>query len=227
MRKLLVNVLVLMMTLAAPCSAAQDIAPDTMLKGVTMEVLGIIGRDQNSQAWDQAKIVALVESKILPHFDFVRMTRIAVARNWGLATEEQKTSLITEFRTLLVRTYSVALSSYSGQAVEFRRLRTAPGDTEVTVKSVVRQPGAEPLSMDYEMEKLDQGWKVFDIKIDGISLVTAYRESFANKVRAVGLEGLVKSISDKNRQNDSRFRPRQTESLLLPAILPSLIAGGR
>lgn len=227
MRKSWVNVLALMLTFAAPYSAAQDIAPDTLLKGVTMEVLGIIGRDQDIQAGDQVKINALVESKILPYFDFARMTRIAVARNWGLATEEQKTSLITEFRTLLVRTYSVALSNYSGQTVEFKRLRTAEGDTEVTVKSVIRQPGTEPLNMDYEMEKMKTGWKVFDIKVEGISLVTAYRESFANKVRAVGVEGLVKLLSDKNRQNDVRIRPRQTESLLMPAILPSLIAGGR
>lgn len=227
MRKSWVNVLALMLTFAAPYSAAQDIAPDTLLKGVTMEVLGIIGRDQDIQAGDQVKINALVESKILPYFDFARMTRIAVARNWGLATEEQKTSLITEFRTLLVRTYSVALSNYSGQTVEFKRLRTAEGDTEVTVKSVIRQPGTEPLNMDYEMEKMKTGWKVFDIKVEGISLVTAYRESFASKVRAVGVEGLVKLLSDKNRQNDVRIRPRQTESLLMPAILPSLIAGGR
>lgn len=227
MRKSWVNVLALMLTFAAPYSAAQDIAPDTLLKGVTLEVLGIIGRDQDIQAGDQAKINALVESKILPYFDFDRMTRIAVARNWGLATEEQKASLITEFRTLLVRTYSVALSNYNGQTVEFKRLRTAEGDTEVTVKSVIRQPGTEPLNMDYEMEKMKTGWKVFDIKVEGISLVTAYRESFANKVRAVGVEGLVKLLSDKNRQNDVRFRPRQTENLLMPAILPSLIAGGR
>ncbi len=183
MRKFMGNVLALMLTLIAPFSAAQDVAPDVLLKAVTMEVTGIIERDGDIQAGDQAKITALVESTILPHFDFARMTRIAVARNWRLSTDEQKNSLITEFKTLLVRTYSTALSGYRGQVIEFKRLRAAPGDTEVTVKSVMRQQGSEPLTMDYDMEKLEAGWKVYDIKMDGMSLITAYRETFAGKVR--------------------------------------------
>jgi phospholipid transport system substrate-binding protein len=227
MRKLLMYILALTLNLAAPYSLAQDIAPDKLLHGITMEVIGIIGHDQEIQAGDQAKVAALVESKILPHFDFARMTQIAVARNWWLTTAEQKKNLIAEFRTLLVRTYSATLSNYSGQAVEFKRLRTAPGDTEVTVKSVVRHPRTESLNMDYEMEKLTTGWKVFDIKIDGISLITSYRETFASKIRELGVDGLISALAEKNRQNVVRFQVRSMENLLAPAIVQSLLLGGR
>lgn len=216
----------LMLALVAP-SVAQDIAPDVLLKAVTMEVIGIIERDGDIQAGDQAKITELVESTILPHFDFARMTRIAVARNWRLSTDEQKNSLTTEFKTLLVRTYSTALSSYRGQAIEFKRLRAAPGDTEVTVKCVMKQSGMEPLMLNYDMERMAAGWKVYDIKVDGISLITAYRETFASKVREYGVDGLIMALSDRNRQNDVLFRARQTESSLVPAIVRSLLAGAK
>lgn len=226
MKILMACVPALMLALAAP-SVAQDVAPDVLLKAVTMQVTGIIARDADIQAGDQAKITALVESTILPHFDFARMTRIAVARNWRLCTDEQKNSLITEFRALLVRTYSAALSDYQGQVIEFKRLRAADGDTEVTVKSVMRQQGSEPLTMDYDMEKLATGWKVYDIKIDGMSLITAYRGTFAGKVRDHGVHGLIMALSDRNRQSDVLFRSRQPEGSLVPAIVRSLLAGAR
>lgn len=227
MRKFTGNVLALMLTLIAPFSAAQDVAPDALLKAVTMEVIEIIRHDKEIQAGNPAKVAALVESTILPHFDFAHMTRIAVARNWRLSTDEQKKSLITEFKTLLVRTYSAALASYRDQTIEFKRLRAAPGDTEVTVKSVMRQSGAEPLSMDYDMEKMAAGWKVYDIKIEGISLITTYRESFASRVREGGVDGLIKSLFDKNRQSDVIFRVRQTEGSQIPAIVKSLLVGAK
>lgn len=226
MKILMICVPALMLVLAAP-AVAQDIAPDVLLKAVTMEVIGIIERDGDIQAGDQAKITALVESTILPHFDFVRMTRIAVARNWRLSTDEQKNSLTTEFKALLVRTYSTALSSYRGQAIEFKRLRAAPGDTEVTVKCVMKQSGMEPLMLNYDMERMAAGWKVYDIKVDGISLITAYRETFASKVREYGVDGLIMALSDRNRQSDVLFRARQTESSLVPAIVQSLLAGAK
>lgn len=225
MRKLLVYVSALTLSLAAPYSAAQDIAPDQLLKAVVTEVIEIIGHDPDIQAGDPAKVAALVESKILPHFDFARMTQIAVARNWWLTTAEQKLNLTAEFKTLLVRTYSATLSGYSGRAVDFKRLRTAPGDTEVTVKSVVRHPGAESLSMDYEMEKLTSGWKIFDIKIDGISLITSYRETFASKIRELGVNGLISALAEKNRQNTARLQVRSMGNLLAPAIAQSLLMG--
>ncbi|HEX5611222.1 MAG TPA: ABC transporter substrate-binding protein [Burkholderiales bacterium] len=199
--------LVLVPVLAPPLSLGQDIAPDVLLKSVTLEVLASIRQDKEMQAGNAAKVAVLVETKILPHFDFPRMTQIALARNWRLATPEQQQTLTVEFRTLLVRTYSVALSSYRDQVIEFKPLHAPPGATEVTVKSLIRQAGTPPLTLDYDMENLAAAWKVYDIKIEGISLVTTYRETFAAKVREGGIDGLIKSLADKNRQGDARFQP--------------------
>ena len=163
---------------------------------------------------------------MVPLFDFTRMTQLAVARNWRAATPEQQKSLTAEFRTLLVRTYSTALSNYRDQVIDFKPLRSAPGETEVTVKSVVKQPGTDALTMDYDMEKTADGWKVYDIKIDGISLITTYRETFANKVREGGVDGLIKSLADKNRQGDARVRVHHTENSHFPALVRFLLQGG-
>jgi len=192
--------LALISALAAPFSLAQDVAPDVLLKAVTSEVIAIIRQDKDIQAGDPAKVADLVETRILPLFDFIRMTRIAVARNWRLATSEQQEALTLEFKTLLVRTYSTALSGYRDQVIEYKPLRLAPDATEVTVKSDVQQSGAERLTIDYDMEKTPAGWKVYDIKIAGVSLVTTYRGTFAGKVRDGGIDGLIKSLSDRNRQ---------------------------
>ena len=194
------SALVLISALAAPFSLAQAVAPDVLLNAVTSEVIAIIRQDKDIQAGDPAKVADLVETRILPLFDFTRMTRIAVARNWRLATPEQQKALTLEFKTLLVRTYSTALSSYRDQVIEYKPLRVAPDATEVTVRSDVQQSGAERLTIDYDMEKTPAGWKVYDIKIAGVSLVTTYRGTFAGKVRDGGIEGLIKSLSDKNRQ---------------------------
>ena len=195
------SALVLISALAAPCALAQDVAPDVLLISITTEVTAIIRQDKDIQAGNQAKLAELVETRILPHFDFTRMTRMAVARNWHLATPEQQQSLTTEFKTLLVHTYSTALSSYRDQVIVYKPLRAAaPGATEVTVRSEVQQSARERLSIDYDVEKTPAGWKVYDIKIAGISLVTTYRDSFAGRVRDGGIEGLIKSLWDKNRQ---------------------------
>ena len=193
--------LALISALAAPIAFAQDVAPDELLKAVTSEVIAIIKQDRDLQAGNPAKVADLVETRILPHFDFARMTQIAVARNWRLATPEQQEALTTEFKTLLVRTYSTALSSYRDQVIVYRPLRAAPDATEVTVRSDVQQSGSEQIGIDYDMEKTPAGWKVYDIKIAGISLVTTYRDTFASKVRDGGIEGLIKSLWDKNRQD--------------------------
>ena len=163
-------------------------------------MIAIIRQDRDIQAGNPAKVAELVETRILPHFDFARMTQIAMGRNWRLATPEQQKALTVEFKTLLVRTYSTALSSYRDQVIEYKPLRAAPDATEVTVKSEVKQSGSERMTIDYDMEKTPAGWKVYDIKIAGISLVTAYRDTFAGRVRDGGIEGLIKSLSDKNRQ---------------------------
>lgn len=227
MRKIILNLaLLLLSTFCVQVSYAQDLAPDALLKSVTVEVIAIIRQDKDIQAGNPVKVANVVESRILPLFDFARMTQLAVARNWRTATPEQQQALTREFRTLLVRTYSTALSSYRDQVIEFKPLRAAAGATEVTVKSLMKQPGMEPLAMDYDMEKLAAEWKVYDIKIDGISLITTYRESFAGKVRDGGVDGLIKSLADKNRMGDLRFRSHQTEDAAFPRILQSVLQGG-
>ena len=198
-----VKALLLTAALAAPCLSAQEVAPDVMLNAVTLEVIAIIKQDADFQAGRPMKVTHLVETKILPLFDFARMTRVAVARNWRLASPEQQTTLTAEFETLLVRSYSAALSSYRDQVIQFKRLRIEPGDTEVTVRSDVTEPGRERTTIDYDMEKTPAGWKVYDVKIGGVSLVTTYRQTFAEKIRDGGVDGLIKSLSDKNRQKDS------------------------
>ena len=180
---------------------AQDVAPDVLLKAVTSEVIAVIKQDGDIQDGNPAKVAELVETRILPHFDFAHMTQIAMGHNWRLATLEQQQALTLEFKTLLVRTYSTALSSYRDQVIEYKPLRVAPDATEVTVKSDVKQSGRERMTIDYDMEKTPAGWKVYDIKIAGISLVTAYRDTFASRVRNGGVDGLIKSLSDKNRQD--------------------------
>ncbi len=208
----------LVLALLVPRAGAQVLAPDVLLRTVTLDVLEVIRQDKDIQAGNPAKVADLVEMKILPHFDFPRMTRIAVARNWSLASASQQAALTAEFKTLLVRTYSTALAAYRNQVSEFRPLRAAPGD-EVTVRSVIRQSGTATIGMDYDMERLPEGWKVYDIKIDGMSLVTTYRETFASKVRESGVEGLIRTLSEKNRQGDARFRSHKTGDFYIPALL--------
>jgi phospholipid transport system substrate-binding protein len=194
------SALVLIAALAAPFSLAQEVAPDVLLKEVTTEVLAIIRQDGDIRAGSPEKLAELVETRILPHFNFTRMTRIAVARNWRLASLEQQQALTTEFKTLLVRTYSTALSGYRNHVIEYKPLRAAAEATEVTVKSDVQQSGRERMTIDYDMEKTPAGWKIYDIKIASVSLVTTYRDTFASRVRDGGIDGLIKSLADKNRQ---------------------------
>lgn len=198
-------VLSLSLALGAPLSQASEVAPDALLSAVTSEVIVVL-KQNREHADNAAKLAELVETKVLPLFNFFRMAQLAMARNWRVASPEQQIALTAEFRTLLVRTYSVALSNYRDQVIAYKRLRTAPGDTEVTVRSDVRQ-GAGQVKIDYDMEKTPAGWKVYDIKIDGVSLVTAYREGFAARVRDSGVDGLIKTLAEKNRQGDSVSRP--------------------
>ncbi len=218
---------VLISLLAAPLSFAQDVAPDVLLKAATADVIAIIRRDKDIEAGNPAKAAALVETRILPFFDFPRMTQTVAARNWRLATPEQKNALTTEFKTLLVRTYSTAMSNNRDQIIEFKRLRAASGDTEVTVRSVMTQSNSEPLTIDYRMEKIAAGWTVCDINVDGISLISTYREAFAVKVRDDGMEGLIKSLADSNEHSESGFRLRQKASFYFTALVQSILQSGR
>lgn len=185
---------------------AQETAPDALVKVITQEVIAVIKQDKDIQAGNARKVSELVDSKVIPHFNFVRMAQLAVAVNWRKASVDQQKALTQEFRTLLVRTYSSALSSYRDQVIEIKPLRARAEDTEVTVKSEVKQKGTQPVIIDYEMEKTSAGWKVFDVKVAGVSLITTYKEDFANQVREAGLDGLIKTLAAKNRQAESRTR---------------------
>jgi phospholipid transport system substrate-binding protein len=191
-------VIALCFSVFAAAVSAQDLAPDAQVKKITDEVIGVIKQDKDIQGGNQKKINDLVDAKVLPYFNFSHMTALAVGRNWPKASAEQQKMLTSEFRTLLVRTYSSALSTYKNQVIEFRPLRAAAADTDVTVRTQVKQPGAEPINIDYSMEKIPSGWKVYDVAVGGVSLVTNYRETFNAEIRDGGVDGLIKSLASKN-----------------------------
>lgn len=182
-----------------PVVALAQEAPDALVKRVTDEVLAIIKADKDLQAGNPNKIAELAEAKVLPHFDFMRMTRLAVGRNWQQASDAQKEQLVREFRTMLVRTYSTSLTAYRNQAIEVKPLKMAPADKEVTVRTAVVQQGGPQIPIDYAMEKTDSGWKVYDVVIDGASLVTTYRSTFNEQVQKGGIDGLVKTLAERNK----------------------------
>jgi len=177
---------------------AQEITPpDVLVKNVTLEVVDIIRKDKDLQN-DRKKVVALIETKVVPHFNFPSMTASAVGAAWAKATPEQKTRLTDEFRTLMVRTYASSIAAYKDQRFDFRPLRAKPTDTDVTVQVRVLQQGAEPVKLDYDMEKTARGWKVWDVRIADISLTANYRTEFANIMRNSGIDGLVTALHNKN-----------------------------
>lgn len=223
--------LVLAAALAAPWSFASDKAPDALLNGVTVEVMSILKHDKDVQVCGAANVAELIETKVLPLFDFPRMTQIALARGWRQASPAQQAILTEEFTTLLVRTYSVALSSYRDPVIEFKRMRIVPGDTDVKVKSEVVQPGRERMAIDYDMEKTPAGWKVYDIKFGGVSLITRHREAFADVVRDGGVDALIRSLADQNRLAGFGIKPVTTtfwdQSRIMFAMLQSALQGRR
>ena len=178
---------------------AQIPAPDALARSVTDEILRIIRSDKELQNGNQKKVVELIETKVAPHFEFASMTRLAMGRNWSQANPEQKKALTQEFRMLLVRTYTTAFTQYRDQVIEYRPLKLAPDETDVVVKSLIKQPSGQPVAVDYRMEKTDRGWKVYDVKIEGISLVENYRNTFNSEVQRSGIDGLIKTLADKNR----------------------------
>ncbi len=172
--------------------------PDVLIRNTVDEVLAVVKKDRDIRAGDKKKILDLVDAKVLPHFDFERMTRLAVGRGWRSATAEQRQQLISEFRNLLVRTYTSAFTRFQDQSVEIRPLRMQPGDNEVTVKTLISKPGGQPIAVDYEMEKTADSWKAFDLSVEGASLVTTYRSSFAEQINQGGIDGLIKTLLEKN-----------------------------
>ena len=179
---------------------AQESAPDALAKRVTDEVLVIIRSDKDIRSGDTRKILDLVEAKVLPHFDFGRMTRLAVGAPWRQASAAQQQTLTNEFRTLLVHTYTNAFNQYRDQAIEYRPLKLQPTDSEVVVRSQIKQGGGgDPIEVNYSMAKTDQGWKVYDVVLGGISLVQNYRSSFSSEVQRGGIDGLIATLASKNK----------------------------
>jgi len=183
----------------AAVAGAQELAPDLLVKNVMLEIQGIIAQDKDLQDGDRRKTVALIEQKALPHFNATGMTALAVGPAWQKATPEQKKRLVEGFRVLLTRTYASSLNSFRNQKFDFRPLRMKPADTDVTVQVRVLQSGAQPVDIDYDMEKTAQGWKCYDVRVAGISLVVNYRTEFANLVREGGVDGLIKALEAKNK----------------------------
>jgi phospholipid transport system substrate-binding protein len=184
---------------------AQDAAaPDVLIKTVTNEVLDIVRKDKDIQSGNTRKAIDLVEAKVLPHFNFTRMTQLALARDWRQASPAQQKVLTDEFRLLLVRTYSKALTEYKNQTIGFKPFALKSGETDVRVRTEIKQSGAgKNIELDYFLEKAGSGWKVYDIEVGGISLVTNYRESFAAEVRNGGIDGLIKTLQSKNKTGEA------------------------
>lgn len=178
--------------------------PDRLVDETVQEVLEIIGKDEKIGE-DKEKMLDLIETKVLPHFNFIRMTRLAMGKHWSSAAPEQQDVLVNEFRTLLVRTYSNALTTYRDETVTVNPIRELGDKIDTTVRTIVNQgSGKEPVPIDYSMEKGQDGWKVYDVTVAGVSLVTNYRGSFNSQIRRGGVEGLIKTLSDKNRSLEGK-----------------------
>lgn len=182
--------------------AMAEIAPDVLVKKTAEDVLAVVKQDKDIQAGNQSKIFALAEEKILPNFNFDRVSRLVLGKAWGKASAEQKKAFQEEFRSLLLRTYATALSKYRNQTIEYKPFRAQASDTDVTVKTQILQPGGQPVAVDYSLEKTGESWKVYDITIEGVSLVTNYRGQFSNEIRQGGLDGLIQKLAAKNQESN-------------------------
>ena len=189
----------LALSLLIPVPAlAQELGPEELVKKVTADVMAAIKSDKQLAAGDKQKALKLVEEKVLPHVDFEEATRLAVGRGWKQANPEQQKKLVTEFKNMLIRTYSNAISAYEGQEMKVQPSRVKPGDTDATVRNQFIRPGGKPVLVDYSMRKTDQGWKIYDIVGEGVSLVLTYRSEFDAVVKQEGIDGLIKRLSSKN-----------------------------
>jgi phospholipid transport system substrate-binding protein len=198
----LIGLLLLAASVTACEVRAEGPAPDVLVRNTTEEVLTIVRNDKDIKAGKVDRIVDLIEEKVAPHFDFPRMTRLAVGRAWRDATPAQRDALIKEFRTLLVRSYSAAFTAYTGVTVEYRPFRFNPGDTEASVQTLIKLPdGKESIAVDYDMALTPNSWKVYDVRVAGASLIINYRNLFALDIDRGGIDGLIKSLVNKNSAN--------------------------
>ena len=182
------------------CAVAETIAPDTLVKTTATEVLEILKKDKDIQNGDYKKLVALTEEKIVPHFNFERMSQLVLGRNWPKSSKEQQGQFVAEFRNLLVRTYSSALAKYRNQTMDYKPLRAQPGDIRVVVKTLILQAGGQPVKVDYNLEKYGEEWKVIDVTIEDVSIVTSYRSQFDDTIKKDGIDTLIQKLVDKNKQ---------------------------
>jgi len=191
---------------ACGAALAQD-APDALIRRAVDEVTAAIKADKDIQSGNRQKINGLVDTKIAPYVNFVRMTQSAVGRNWSKATPEQQAALIREFKSLLTNTYSGALSSYRPETViEYRPLRWQAGEPEAVVRSLIKGTSAEPVQLDYYVEKIDGGWKVVDMNVAGFRLVENYKGQFSNEITNSGIDGLIKKLAALNKSNESKAK---------------------
>ena len=177
---------------------AQELGPDQLVQKVTEDVLASVKSDKQLAAGDRQKALKLAEEKVLPHIDFAEATRLAVGRAWSQATPQQKQQLVDEFRRMLVRTYSNSIESYQGQTMKVLPSRGKPDPEDTTVRAQFVRAGGKPLPIEFAMRKTGQGWKIYDIVVEGVSLVLTYRSEFDQVVRQDGIDGLIKRLSQKN-----------------------------
>lgn len=196
----ILQALFLSLALMALSPAHAEVAPDVLARNTTNEVIRIVKQDEDIKSGKASKVHALVEAKILPHFDFDQMAKLAVAANWNKATPEQQARLVEEFRALLVRTYAASISSVAEYKIDFKPFKLKAGDNDVMINSEVSKPGAPPITIDYRMEKQGDVWKVYDVLVDSVSLVTVYRNSFKSEVRKSGIDGLIQALARRNQR---------------------------
>jgi phospholipid transport system substrate-binding protein len=201
MKKYLGSFVMLAASLTAlPTWAMEIVGPDVLVDNTAQEVLAIVRQDKDIRAGSKTKLLEVVEAKILPHFDFTRMTRLAMGKNWSKAAPEQQQQLVKEFRTLLVRTYCNAYTTYRDHTITVEPLKNKTDDSYVTVRTqVLRGQGQQPVPIDYSMAKTADGWKAYDVTVAGVSLVTNYRSTFNSQVREGGVEKLLQTLTEKNR----------------------------
>jgi phospholipid transport system substrate-binding protein len=180
---------------------AEDLGPQDLVHKTADDVLLVLKTNQEIQA-DKQKIYQLAEEKILPNFDLERISRLVLGKTWRSIDENQKQKFQAEFKTMLLRTYAVALGKYKDQEIEFKPFRMEPDDKQATVKTQIIQKGGQPISVDYTLAKTENSWKVFDIVIEGVSLVTNYRSQFAAEIKNNGIDSLISKLSEKNNKGD-------------------------
>ena len=194
------SILFTLLVVCAGSASAQQEAPDVLVKRVSGEILELAKTDKQIQAGNQQRIMEVVQAKVIPHVNFQRMTAMAAGRFWREATPEQQAALTTEFRSLLIYTYSGAISQVRNQVLEFKPMRSGADDDEVEVRSMVIQPRGEPIQLNYRLEKTASGWKIYDVNILGAWLVETYKGTFAAEINKGGMDGLIRALAERNKR---------------------------